>query len=378
MTSSRETVLCQYHYDPLDRLTSHALPDVPERQRFYCKSRLATEVQGAMRYSIVQHGDQLLAQQRSEGDVPDSTLLATDQQRSVLQTLNTDHPRQPIAYSPYGHHPGESGLHSLLGFNGERPDAVMGCYLLGNGYRAFNPVSMRFNSPDHKSPFREGGFNSYSYCGGDPINHQDPTGHVRWKIFNPFRHLFRKKQSSPSTLPTTEGITPAAGAISADKGLKRLSLQRTHENKSATRRLSDPGRISPDDQYEFVGYHGSAKRHERSLTWGGINPSLLGKGIDHIGKGFYVTPDLKLAMTYAFDVGGMLGGEKIFSVYAKNFRSMRPGIDYTATLHRPVFENERPIQLVFREHIVSAIRIRSFDPSRMDKLAFPRSSEAPF
>ena len=103
MTSPRETVLCQYHYDPLDRLISHALPDTPERQRFYCKSRLATEIQGAMRYSIVQHGDQLLAQQRSEGDEPDTTLLATDQQRSVLQTLKADHPPQPIAYSPYGH-----------------------------------------------------------------------------------------------------------------------------------------------------------------------------------------------------------------------------------------------------------------------------------
>ncbi|MGF6331876.1 RHS repeat-associated protein [Pseudomonas sp. BS3782 TE3695] len=377
MTAKGKTVLCHYRYDPLDRLIGHIPSDTSERQRFYCKSKLATEIQGATHYSIVQHGDLLLAQQRNEGDATESTLLATDQQRSVLQTVKVNHPPQPIAYSPYGHRPIANGLLSLLGFNGERPDPVTGHYLLGNGYRAFNPVLMRFNSPDHKSPFREGGLHCYSYCGGDSINHQDPTGHIRWKIFNPFLYLFPKKQSSPSTLLTTD-ITPTAGAISADNGLKRLSLQRTHEYKSATRRLSDPGRISPDDQYEFVGYHGSAKRHVRSLTWGGINPSFLGKGIDHIGKGFYTTPDLKLAMTYAFDVGGMLGGEKIFSVYAKNFTSMRPGIDYTATLHRPVFENERPIQLVFREHVVSAIRIRNFDPNRMDKLVFPRNSESPF
>jgi hypothetical protein len=120
MTSSpRETELCRYHYDPLDRLISHALADTPERQRFYCKSRLATEIQGAMHYSIVQHGDRLLAQQRSEGDARDTTLLATDQQRSVLQTVKAHHPPQPIAYSPYGHRSGESGLLSLLGFNGE-------------------------------------------------------------------------------------------------------------------------------------------------------------------------------------------------------------------------------------------------------------------
>ncbi|VVO20401.1 RHS repeat-associated core domain-containing protein [Pseudomonas fluorescens] len=178
MTSPGETVLCQYRYDPLDRLISHALPDSPERQRFYCKSRLATEIQGAMRYSIVQHGDQLLAQQRSEGDVTDTTLLATDPQRSVSQTLKADHPRTPIAYSPYGHRSIENGLLSLLGFNGERPDPVTGYYMLGNGYRAFNPVLMRFNSPDNLSPFDEGGLNAYGYCSGDPINSRDPTGHA--------------------------------------------------------------------------------------------------------------------------------------------------------------------------------------------------------
>ena len=177
MTSSpREAVLCHYHYDPLDRLISHALSDVPERQRFYCKSRLATEIQGAMRFSIVQHGDQLLAQQRSEGDAPDTTLLATDQQRSVLQTVKANHPPQPIAYSPYGHLPSESGLLSLLGFNGERPDPVTGHYLLGNGYRAFNPALMRFNSPDKLSPFGKGGLNPYVYCLGDPVNLIDPNG----------------------------------------------------------------------------------------------------------------------------------------------------------------------------------------------------------
>jgi RHS repeat-associated protein len=116
-------------------------------------------------------------------------LLATDQQRSVLHALKGNHPRRSIAYSPYGHRPAENGLLSLLGFNGERPDLVTGHYLLGNGYRAFNPVLMRFNSPDSLSPFGKGGVNSYVYCLADPINRSDPTGHsslfiaaqlVRW------------------------------------------------------------------------------------------------------------------------------------------------------------------------------------------------------
>lgn len=182
MESTQPILRCRYSYDPLDRLISQLQPDAPAHQRFYCKSRLATEIQGAMRFSIVQQGDQLLAQQ-SGGDAPDTTLLATDQQRSVLQTLKANHPPQFIAYSPYGHRPVESGLLSLLGFNGERPDPVTGFYLLGNGYRAFNPVLMRFNSTDSLSPFGVGGLNAYTYCAGEPVLGSDPTGHkmVFWK-----------------------------------------------------------------------------------------------------------------------------------------------------------------------------------------------------
>jgi RHS repeat-associated protein len=178
MPSQNEEVLCTYHYDPLDSLIgfNSAKPDA--LQRFYCKTRLATEIQGLARCSIVQQGDQLLAQQKRLGDAQETALLATDQQRSVMQTVGGH--SLPIVYSPYGHLRAESGLTSLLGFNGERPDAVTGHYLLGNGFRAFNPVLMRFNSSDSLSPFGKGGLNSYAYCLGDPVNGSDPTGHMRW------------------------------------------------------------------------------------------------------------------------------------------------------------------------------------------------------
>jgi RHS repeat-associated protein len=84
-----------------------------------------------------------------------STLLATDLQRSVLQTTNGAE-QQTIAYTPFGHHANKNTNTHLLGFNGERADPVTGHYLLGNGYRAFNPVLMRFNSPDSWSPFGDG------------------------------------------------------------------------------------------------------------------------------------------------------------------------------------------------------------------------------
>ncbi|MBH2032178.1 MAG: RHS repeat-associated core domain-containing protein [Pseudomonadales bacterium] len=178
MTLPRNTLLCQYRYDPLDRITDFTRPDMPQRQRFYCKSRLTTEIQGAQGCSIIQHDDQLLAQQRGDGVAIDTTLLVTDQQRSVLHTLKTTNTTQPIAYSPYGHHPIENGLINLLGFNGEQQDPVTRCYVLGNGYRAFSPILMRFNSPDSLSPFGKGGLNSYTYCLGDPVNLTDQSGHM--------------------------------------------------------------------------------------------------------------------------------------------------------------------------------------------------------
>ncbi|WP_225934026.1 RHS repeat-associated core domain-containing protein [Pseudomonas azerbaijanoccidentalis] len=176
MLPNRETLLCRYHYDPLDRLVDCTPSAQAVTRRFYLKDRLATEIEGAVQRSIMQHDDRLLAQQQRQSGVADTRLLATDQQRSVLYVLDVSRPH-PIAYSPYGHRPAESGLLSLLGFNGERPDPVTGCFLLGNGYRAFNQVLMRFNSPDSWSPFGRGGLNGYAYCVGDPINKADPTGH---------------------------------------------------------------------------------------------------------------------------------------------------------------------------------------------------------
>lgn len=62
-------------------------------------------------------------------------------------------------------------------FNGERADPLNETYPLGNGYRAFNPVLMRFYHPDNLSSFGAGGINPYAYCDCDPINRADPSGH---------------------------------------------------------------------------------------------------------------------------------------------------------------------------------------------------------
>ncbi len=175
MPSNTRNILCRYYYDALDSLIGLNRTGQDDLQRFYCKSRLATEIQGQTQTTIMQQGDQILAQQQRMGGSVETDLLATDTQRSVLHAVG-QRPRPRIVYGPYGYHPAESGLTSLLEFNGERRDTVTGCYLLGNGHRAFSSVLMRFNSPDRLSPFDKGGLNAYCYCSGDPVNRSDPTG----------------------------------------------------------------------------------------------------------------------------------------------------------------------------------------------------------
>ncbi|VVO06025.1 RHS repeat-associated core domain-containing protein [Pseudomonas fluorescens] len=187
-TSTHEILLSRYLYDPLDRLINSTPCEQSAIQRYYCNTRVATEIQSSVQRSIVQHDDQVLAQQQREEDRVVATLLATDQQRSILNALSANQ-THPLTYSPYGHRPPENGLFSLLGFNGERPDPVTGHYHLGNGYRQFNPVLMRFNSPDSWSPFGEGGINTYGYCNGDPRNLTDPNGHAPGWLLSIARNL---------------------------------------------------------------------------------------------------------------------------------------------------------------------------------------------
>ncbi|RRU23507.1 RHS repeat-associated core domain-containing protein [Stenotrophomonas sp. 278] len=72
--------------------------------------------------------------------------------------------------------PARSIAHSRIGFNGQLHEPATAWQVLGNGHRAYNPVLMRFHSPDHQSPFGKGGVHAYAYCEGDPQNRMDPNG----------------------------------------------------------------------------------------------------------------------------------------------------------------------------------------------------------
>ncbi|WLG96286.1 RHS repeat-associated core domain-containing protein [Pseudomonas sp. FP198] len=247
MPKNQQTLLCQYQYDPLDRLADCTVTDQASARRFYAKGRISNEIQGQMQRSVVQHGDQLLAQQQCRDGTVETTLLATDRQRSVLQLLDAIQPG-PLAYTPYGHRAPANGLLSLLGFNGERADPVTGHYLLGNGYRAFNPVLMRFNSPDSLSPFGAGGLNVYAYCAGDPLNRTDKTGHAsgffawvmksisktRANIYKPLR------AESISTLPASSGNLAGAAIESGSEINIRGAVLLPEKNRKALRAIGDP------------------------------------------------------------------------------------------------------------------------------------------
>ncbi|EGH46789.1 hypothetical protein PSYPI_32623, partial [Pseudomonas syringae pv. pisi str. 1704B] len=144
--------------------------------RFYNGGQLMSELQGGRQRTCIRAGGRLLAQQSREGDEVVTTMIAGDRSNSVLHASEDGH-QADIAYSPYGHHDTAQALDGMPGFNGEQSDPLTGYYLLGNGYRAYNPVLMRFNSPDSLSPFGKGGVNAYAYCAGDPVNRVDPTGH---------------------------------------------------------------------------------------------------------------------------------------------------------------------------------------------------------
>jgi len=139
------------------------------RKYFYIGKRLALELNGAQARSIL-YGMECVLSELDRNELSTSTLLlAANRENSVLKANLTR------SYSAYGFDDLTS-RESLIGFNGEARDNVVGCDLLGNGRRAYSPVLMRFLSPDIMSPFEEGGLNAYMYCEGDPINYSDPSG----------------------------------------------------------------------------------------------------------------------------------------------------------------------------------------------------------
>lgn len=135
-----------------------------------------------------------------QGDIENPVkLYLTDDSASVLKKSGST--ERPIAYTPYGNMSNTPSAGTTPGYNGELLIIELGLYLLGIGYnRPYSFHNMRFTCPDTLSPFDAGGINAYSYCGGDPINNIDPSGHM--KFWKGVRNIFGRKESLTKQVET--------------------------------------------------------------------------------------------------------------------------------------------------------------------------------
>ena len=241
---ARQIQLCRYAYDPLDRLASRTPLAAAVKRDFYRSDRLATQIQGAEQRSFVHHDNQLLAQHAVVGKLASTALTATDSQASVLHVDDTD-----IVYAPFGHREPLAILSGLPGFNGQQPDPVTGHYLLGNGYRAYNPTLMRFNTPDSLSPFGEGGLNTYAYCAGDPVNRSDSSGHevdarqlfsYVWIGLGLFGAVWGVKAALPALKAINRGVASQAQQLTTRSAVSQV-LASTLFTASGVVNAVDPG-----------------------------------------------------------------------------------------------------------------------------------------
>lgn len=170
VSDSAGALLCTYEYDVQGNLTRQILPNGATNNRFYALNQLSN-LQNENDVIAYTEGDQILAQMSTNSG---NTMFSVDYQGSIIAG-HTGNESVQFRYTPYGF---RSETSALPGYTGEIIDPITGWYFLGNGYRVYNPVLMRFHSPDSLSPFGEGGLNPYTYCDGDPINYSDPTGHM--------------------------------------------------------------------------------------------------------------------------------------------------------------------------------------------------------
>ncbi|MFK3907376.1 RHS repeat-associated core domain-containing protein [Pseudomonas monteilii] len=178
-----------------------------------------------------------------------ANLLACDAHGSILNVATTRDAKR-ISYTPYGYLSAD-GRHSYLGFNGEYVD-VRNVYLLGNGYRTYDPALMRFHTADSLSPFGEGGLNAYAYCQGDPANHIDPSGHVQMPniVYAKTRTRFQARVGYGQLRSTPDPLTQKyINYLRHEKSVThrsltevRMNIEKT-DNQLLNFRLNNPGKL---------------------------------------------------------------------------------------------------------------------------------------
>ncbi|KAK0761457.1 hypothetical protein N5P37_006409 [Trichoderma harzianum] len=172
-------IISQYHYDTAGRLVCQSVPGQADHHLFYRDKKLIASRTGDRKLSYLCDGEGYLGQFIQDGDGSTQTQLwSSNGYGSVLAWIDGQQPDRVHhqQYTPYG----SGNIGTSIGFNGQWRDPVTGWYHLGNGYRVYNPVLMRFHPPDSWSPFTSGEINPCAYCLGDPVTCVDPSGHWRF------------------------------------------------------------------------------------------------------------------------------------------------------------------------------------------------------
>ncbi|WP_353161683.1 RHS repeat-associated core domain-containing protein, partial [Myroides odoratus] len=162
-----------YQYNANNQLVNQTVAGDKNCQLYYRAGELVNQVlvEEDKKVRWIKSGATCLA----VNDDQHVTLTANGQHESLLWSVkDSDSQGELHEFGPYGQGEAEEYLPA---FTGERKDPISGHYHLGNGYRAYSPILMRFTCPDSLSPFGAGGINAYAYCAGDPINLIDPSGH---------------------------------------------------------------------------------------------------------------------------------------------------------------------------------------------------------
>lgn len=146
---------------------------------FYQENTLASVVASGRASRYVRTKEVILCDR--SGDGSPASLLACELSGTV-SVAASQNKLLGFRYTPYGRRFETLSEATQLGFNGEYLLPGLALYLLGNGYRAYNPGTMRFVSPDSISPFHA--LNAYSYCSNDPTNKADPSGHIELRHLN--------------------------------------------------------------------------------------------------------------------------------------------------------------------------------------------------
>ncbi|MBC3496610.1 RHS repeat-associated core domain-containing protein [Pseudomonas sp. SWRI100] len=226
---------------------------------FYQSGKLSSVQQGGQISRSIQTPDIPLAQ-RNTDTILGTGLLAVENGGSVLR-LNAPQKTEVHTFTTYGYDPTLPSSSTVLGFNAERLDTGSESYVLGNGYRVFSPILMRFLSPDSLSPFDDGGINAYAYCSGDPINHLDPSGHAPpGKKNNSAGATTHKVTSAPS--PSESPMTLRLNQLKQERAKLELDNPSLKEDKQKVLNYSfnNPGKLK--EMHDLI--HTTQSKNERT------------------------------------------------------------------------------------------------------------------